>query len=461
MALTQDERISISKKIVQIPLQNAASDTISAQIGEQKAKAQKEDDANKTLQDDVTSLINGYQLEMARADGNGRNELLEQDMIDGANRKLQNFFFPNDPQTPTPSIPDGVWKYFIPFAYNKAIGKSYLETYSIVTKESDLITAVSNAIAVVESFSNITRSTGQSCNAGGTCSLPLYTTQATCENATPTPGVWTPSGSDIIDNDPAMQAAGTALINAIQAWEDFINGTFAIVVTTDTDPTRSAQNIASKADITNSLSVINAWQALTTYNTAHGQTTCSGFNSYNVNLLGPVKFRAAELNLIKDEIVARTSFVATRIGELSANLGTVVQNMADGSLTTATGFYGRRMRIINTRLNAMGGSLTKLKGLERGQDAQEQAKDSNDNTAQVYQSVMTCSAFRAPSTGNATIHLLDGSGFSAGNTVYVCAENQEEIQTTILSVSGNTVFLADKIPQKYRQNEFARLYKVL
>ena len=76
MALTQDERLSISKKIVQIPLQNAASDTITAQLDTEKTKAQKEDNANKTLMDDITVLINGYQLELERYDGNGRNQLL-------------------------------------------------------------------------------------------------------------------------------------------------------------------------------------------------------------------------------------------------------------------------------------------------------------------------------------------------------------------------------------------------
>lgn len=461
MALTQDERISISKKIVQIPLQNAASDTISGQIGEQKAKAQKEDNANKKLQDDVTVLIDGYQSEYSRSDGNGRNNLTEQDMSDSANRIIRNLFFPNDPQTPTPALADGVWKYFVPYAGNKVLGKTYAEAYTPVTKEADLLLAVSNAIAVVEAFSNITRSTGQSCNAGGSCSLPMYTTQATCEAATPTPGVWTPSGTDIIANDPAMQAAGAAVIAAIQAWEDFINATYLLIVSTDINATRSAQNNASRSDITNSLSIINAWQAQTTYNTATGQTTCSGFNSYNFNLLGPVKFRSNELNTIKAEVTARTAFVNTRTFELNTNLGTVTQNLTTGDIISATGFYGQRMRIINTRLNAIGGSLTKLKGLERGQGAQQQAKNSNDNTALVYASVMICSAFRAPSTGSATIHLLNGTGFNAGDAVYISADNQDEISTTILSVSGNTIFLADKIPQKYRQNESARMYKLL
>lgn len=455
--LTQDERLSISKKIVQIPQQNAASDTITGQLNTEKLKAEKEDNANKTLMDDITVYINGYQQELERYDGNGRNQLLEQDMHDAADRKLSNFFFPNNPQVPLPSIPDGVWKNFVPFAYTKALGKTYLEAYPVVQKEQDLINAINSAILVVEAFSNITRSTGQSCNATGTCSIPMHLTQAAC---TLGGGVWTP-GPDFIGSDAAMQAAGTALINAIQAWETFINATFAIVVTTDVEPTRSAQNIASKADITNAVAVIDAWQALATYNTSHGQTTCAGFNAYNFNLLGPVKFRAAELLTIKNEITARQLFITARMSELNTNLGTVVQNLSTGDLTTATGFYGNRMRVINTRLNAMGGSLSKLKGFERGQSAQQQAKNSNDNTALVYASVMLCSGFRAPATGSSTIHVLNGAGFSIGNTVYVAAENQEEIQTTIVNVQGNTIFLADSIPQKYRQNEFARLYKIL
>lgn len=461
MALTQDERLAISKKIVAIPLQNAQADKTSAQIDVEKQKALKEDNANKKLLDDVNVFVHGYQFEIERYDGNGRNQLVEQDLQDAAVRKLQNFFFPNDPQTPLPSLPDGIWKNFVVFSGSKALGKTYTETYTTIQKEQDLINDVNAKIAVVESFTNITRSTGQSCNISGTCDLgPSYTTQAACEAATPTPGVWTP-GPDLIASDAAMQTAGSDLIAAIQAWETFMNGTFGIVVTTDTDGTRSAQNTASKADITNAISVIDTWQAIASYDTTHGQTTCAGFNSYNVALLDPTKFRAAELQPVKNEITARQAFITARMGELNTNLGTVVQNMADGSITSATGFYGQRMRIIDTRLNAMGGSLSKLKSMEKGQAAQQESKNSNNNAALVYTSVMTATAFRAPATGTNTIHVLSAAGFSIGNSVYVAAENQAEIATTITNISGNAITLATTIPQKYRQNEFARLYKVL
>jgi hypothetical protein len=457
MPLSQADRIAISKKIISIPLQNAASDTITAQIDVEKQKAQKEDDANKTLMNDVSVYVNGYQSELQRYDGNGRTQLLEQDLLDSANRTLRNNFFPNDPQTPLPSVADGVWKNFIVFSGNAALGKNYAETYTIVTKEQDLINDINAKIAVVEAFSNITRSTGQSCAATGTCSLPIYTTQPTCVSHS---GIWT-AGPDFIGTDAAMQTAATNLITAIQTWETFILGTDATVMTTDTDATRSPQNLASRADIANSVSIINTWQARPSFDTTHGQTTCSGFNSYNVNLLAATKFRAAELAAIKNEITARQIFITTRMSQLNTNLGTIVQDMSNGNFTTVTGFYGQRVRIIDTRLNAMGGSLSKLQGLIRGQNAQAQAKISNDNTALVYTSVMVASAFKAPATDNPTIHVLSSVGFSVSDAVYVTAENKDEIATTIVSISGNAITLAASIPQTYRQNEFARLYKVL
>jgi len=460
MALTLEERLAISKKIVSIPLQNAAADGTSAQIDIAKQKAKKEDDANKTLMDNITVFINSYQSEFQRYDGNGRSVLLESDMTEAADRKLKNFFFPNDPQTPLPSVPDGVWKVFVAFSNSAAIGKTYTEGYTVVTKEQDLINTVNAKISVVEALSNITRSTGQSCNASGVCDLPAYTTQATCEAASPVPGVWTP-GPDVIASDSPMVTAGVDLKNAILAWESFINATFAIVVTTDVDPTRSAQNVASKADITNTISIIDTWQARLDYDTAHGQTTCSGFNSYNVALLQPTKFRAVELGLIKTEIIARQAFITARMGQLNTNFGSITQNMATGEITAATGFYGNRFRIIDMRLNAMGGSLSKLKGLERGQDAQEQSKKSNDNASAAYASVMLATGFRAPAIGTTTIHVLNGAGFAASDAVYIAAENQQEIATTIVSVSVNTIVLSTVIPQKYRQNEFARIYKLL
>lgn len=457
MALTQEERIAISKKIIEIPLQNASADKIKAQIEAAKAEAYKEDNGNKNLINNFTPLINSYQSEIERYDGNGRTQLVEQDFIDSVNKKLRNPFFPNDNSISLPSISDGVWKNFSCFSGNKAIGRDYNETYSVVTKEQGLIDDINAKILIVEAFSNIKRSSGQKCAATGTCSLPQYTTQSTCVGGG---GVWTP-GPDSIVTDNDMQTAGTNLKNAIQAWESFLNSTDALVPTTDTNPTRSAQNIASKQDIADSIVIIDTWQGLNDYDTSHGQTTCVGFNSYDVSLLGPTKFRAVELQAIKDEITARQSFVGARIGQITTNLGFIVQDMSSGDVSSSSGFYGQRFRFIDMRLNLMAGSLSKAISLEQGQGAQDQLKKSNENAGLAYSSIVVATAFRAPALGTKTIHVMDITGFNVSDNVYVVAEEQQEIATTISNIQGNTVFLTNLIPQKYRQDNGARLYKVL
>lgn len=458
MALSQDDRIAISKKLVDIPKENAAALDNKAKLDEAQVKAQKQDDANKTLMDDKTVLINGYQNEIKRLDGNDRTEVLEQDVIDSAVNKFQNFFAPNDIATSLPSIPDGIWKNFIPFSGSKAIGKKYNETYDTIQKEGDIISTINGYITTMEAYVDIERSTGQKCNGGsGSCSLPIYLTELDCNN---NGGTWT-VGPDIISNDATLQALAASIITEINNWKTFIQTTQGFIVTTDTDVTRQNQNNVAIADITNALSVINNWLGLATFDTAHGQTTCAGFYAYNVNLLSSTKFRASELNTLKAEITARLSFITTRITELNTNLGGVVQNFTDGSITSFSGLYGSRFNIINLRLNLMNGSARKVEGLKLGKKAQDEAISSNNSAQAVYSDVMKVSLFRAPSLGTNTIHIKDATGFSISDTVYVVSDTQTEIQTVINSISGSMIILADNIPAKYRQNENARLYKVI
>jgi hypothetical protein len=438
------------------------SDKISGQLEEAKVAAEKEDNSNKQLMDDLTPIINLYQQELERYDGNGRNQLIEQDMIDSAKHILQNPFFPNDTTVPLPNIPDGVWKNFPAFSGNKAIGKQYNETYTSVTKEQDLMDAIAAAITAVEAFSDATRSSGDECNEGGTCDLPQYDNQTDCVNGG---GVWTP-GPDIIGPSAAMAAAGTDLVNAVQAWEDFLNGTDAVIPTPaqDGDTARQAQNTVSKDDIANAISVIDTWQALQDYDTTTSTpTTCASFNTFPASSFDPSKFRADELAPLQAEMAARATFITTRIGELVSDtyLGSITQDFGAGDINDATGLYGRRFRVIDMRLNLMGGSLNKVFAAENGQKAQEEAKKSNANASAAYTSVVTATQFRAPGAGNNNIHVLDASGFSVSDSVYVIAEKQQEIAATITGIDGNRVTLDATVPEKYRETDLARLYKVL
>lgn len=457
MALSQEDRVAISKKLVDIPKEDATSADNKSKLQESKVKAQKQDDANKNLMDAKTVLINGYQNELKRIDGLDKTEILEQDVINSAQMVLGNFFSPNQTNVPTPALPQGVWKNFIPYSGNKAIGKKYDETNTVIQKEQDIIAAINALITTMESYASIGRSTGQYCNAGGSCSIPIHLTQIACTGAG---GVWT-VGPDVISNNPAIQATATSLITEVNNWKAFLQATTPVIITTDTDTGRQTQNNTSIADVANAIAQIDIWLAYATFNTSHGQTTCAGFNSYNVNLLPATKFRVGELSVLKNEITARTAFIPTRVSQLNTNLGSVVQDLSTGNITSSSGFYGDRMSILNLRLNLMNGSLRKVEGLKLGEKAQDEAVNSNANATSVYGSVMKVSAFRAPATGIATIHVKDATGFSVSNSVYVISDTQAEIPATIVAISGNAITLSVNIPSKYRQNENARIYKEL
>jgi len=471
MALSQNDRITLSKKVTLIPVQDATADQIKDILEEGKQKAEDEDNANKGLLDSKTALVNPYQKELSKYDSNDRTELVEQDIIDGAEKKFQNFFFANDPQTPLPSSPDGVWKNFAPSGYSKAIGKNYLEVFpGTVVKEQDKIDAVNSAISSVEAITDNIRSSGQECNEDdtGTCSLPAYTDQISCETATPTPGIWTPNGGlDIYSPNAAVSSALSALQTAINDWKSFVNSTKTLIQAenvADTNAGRQTQNNTAISDIDNLVSVVDAWDALqdfdtsTTLPTGSGGAGCALFDAMVPGDFDPSKLRSIELQEIKDEITARQSFISTRISEITTNLGSISQG-ADGRITSASGFYGDRFRLLDVRLNLMAGSLNKLKAIENGQKAQDEQKASNENANVSYSSAIKVSLFRAPASGGPIIHLKDASDFNPGDSVFVMADSQEEISTSIISKDGDAVTLADSIPKKYRENDGARLYK--
>jgi len=473
MALSQADRIALSKKITGIPRQDATADEIKEILEGGKQKAIDEDNANKNLMEGKTALVNPYQKELSSYDANERTELVEQDVVEGAEKKFQNFFFANDPQTALPSTPDGVWKNFPPSSFSKAIGKNYLEVFpSVVTKEQDKIDTLNTAISAVEAISDPIRSSGQECgeDTSGTCLgdiPPGATDEATCLlNG----GAWTPNpspGPDVYSPSTAAQDALTDLQTAIDDWKAFVNSTKILIQdenTVDSDGGRQTQNNASISDIDNLISIIDTWDALQDFDTATSLPSgtagsgCAAFNAMTFVDFDPSKLRSPELQLIKDEITARQAFIPTRISEIEANLGSVTQ-AADGKITAATGFYGDRFRIIDLRLNLMAGSLNKVKAADAGQKAQDELKASNANATLIYSSVIKVSLFRAPASGTKVIHLKDASDFNPGDNVFIIADSQEEISTSVVSKNGNAVTLADVIPKKYRENDAARMYK--
>lgn len=457
MALSQADRIAISKKIVTIPLENALIDQTKGQLEMGRAENQLKDDLNKNIFEKPNTLVNAYQLELNQIDGNIRTEISEQDFLDSASKKLRNPFFPNDPLTPTPSLPDGVWKNLIPFSWGHAKGRNYTETYTTMDGEDQLLSSLSSLIVQLETYNAAQRSTLLVCSSGGVCSLPQYTTQTQC---TSNGGTWSIATS--LDPDPTLTQISNDIVTKVNLWKTRLTTMKSSVPSAlvDPDPTRQAQNQAAIVDIDNATPIIDTWLAYP--NSVSSSTSdCSSFNASTPDSFGPSKFRSYELQVLKDEIAARGLFKDTRKSQLNTNLGHINQDLTTGSVIDSSGFYGSRFRLINLRLHLMSGTLNALISSERGLNIQDQAKSFNQDAENAYSDQVLVSIFTAPASGTNTIHVKSASGFSVADNIYVVSNTQDELSGTITAISGTKITLSINIPSKYRQDDFARLYKVL
>ena len=467
--LSKEDRIQISKKVLDITLEDKIADGLIDQFDVEFVKNKKKDDANKNLMNTYTPLINGYQDELKYLDGNVRTELVEQDLIDSAKKEEENSFYPTDPLINYPSLPDNIWAFFPPFSQTKAIGKDFDEQYpSTIRTEQEIIDDIQAAITSLEGEITSHRLTGLICEiAEGFCSDNQYTDQASCELAGET---WTPPGfgADTYSPHPTVVPTMTNLIAYVNEWKTILNNEKAAVVTFDEDATRQGQNDAQIADIDISIPIIDTWLAYDTFDTTtslpsgSGGSACDDFNDMDENEFEDVKMTAAIVAPLKAELLARETFIATRQTQLETNLGGVTQDyVTNGEIQATEGFYGQRMLAIDSRLNLMKGTLNALQNVDRAKDAQNQSKKSNANTASLYSTVMHVSRAVAPGLDTNFINIEDSSGFSVGDVVYIMANDQQELQGSVVNVYERRLELSFKVPKKYTTLNQTRVYKCL
>jgi hypothetical protein len=440
MALTQPQRIEISKKVISIPKEIETANTAkSILVDKELPKAVNLDNGNKSIIDQRKPVIDGYQAELSMLDGNGRSVLTEQNYVDAANRVIGNFFFYNQLSVSTPSVPTGQWIYLNPLLLGFGIGKNYDEVFPVVQKEQDLINAFNSSVAAFEAFHPMERCTGQNA----------------IENPTPPP-------ADLIDEYPDVQDALSSLVLAVNSYNSFLTSQSSAIYTSDYDLSRQIQATSAKNYINNTIKPeINTWLGYNNFNNAHGQITEAGFYAYDTSLLQPTKGNPIQLNILKQAIVNRKTFIDTiRIPQLTLHLGSVVQNINTGEIISQSGLYGERMTAIIMRINSIIGSLTKVEAIKRGLGAQNNIIEANEISSTGYDLLITVSKFKAPASNTNVIHVQDTSGFSVGDSVFVCGDNQSELSGTVIAVNGTRIDLDFQVPQKYTALNSSRIYKV-
>ena len=467
MALTKQDRIELSLKLAGAAEEKSAVDKTIAIVDQAKIRAEAKDSPNKTLLDERTALINPYQNELKLLDGITRTELTESIVLNSAKRVLGNSFFPNQTSVPLPSIPAGVWLYFVPFSRTHAIGKNNLEAYTATggRGEQTVIAEINAKITLIEAKIIATRATGKKGQTTGTCvgATPpgSGTTQALC---VANGGVWT-SGPDAFVADTVTQGLLTDLKTLVQEWEDTLNSEKSIISSmTDTNSTRKTQNLSAISDINNSLVLINNWQAVQDYDTTTAlPSTIAAFNALTQSYFQQTKMQPTTLQNLKNELTARSSYVTTRVGQVSGSnyLGSITQDMTTGSITATQGLYGERMLFINMRINAVGGTLSEVVGFSISKSSQNEIKQSVDLASQGIGLVMKATKAAAPGIDTKYMNFENLSGFSAGDRVYLVADDQEELSGSIEEVTGNRAKLTFPVSKKYTTSNNTRIYKLL
>ena len=470
MSLNKQDRIELSAKLSGAAEEKSAVDKTIEVVDQARLKAEAKDSPNKKLVDEKTALINPYQNELKLLDGIVRTELTESVLLDSAKRVLGNSFFPNKPSTPLPSIPGGVWLNFSPFSRTHAIGKTSLEVYESTgnrierntTTNIDIITDITNKILSIEAKVIATRATGKKGQTTGSCNPPASgTTQSECiANG----GTWTP-GPDVFVPDTEVQGFLSDLKTLVEEWKNILNNQKSIINSiSDSNSVRKTQNLAALTDINNSLTVINNWQAVQDYDTTTAlPSTIAAFNALTESYFQQTKMQPTTLQNLKNELTARSAYVITRKDQLSGSsyLGSIIQDMSTGSITTIQGLYGERMLFIDMRINAVGGTLSEVVGFSMSKTSQNEIKKSIEIATQGIGLIMKATKAVAPGIDTKYMNFENLSGFSVGDRVYLVADDQEELSGSIEEISGNRAKLTFSVPKKYTTSNNTRIYKLL
>lgn len=455
MSLIKADRLSFSLQIVSADDQIKAFVIAKGQVTTELAKLQALDDGNKNLFDPINVRTNKYQQEYTALDGLTRTTFAETNIQDSATMKLGNYFYPNDVNVVVPSLSGthNVWTKPKPFALTYAIGKNYTEQQPVVQKEGDLITACQALITTSLAMQAIETASGLTLQATGSCSNPVHLTQSSCVLGG---GVWTPGPNILIPSTVAIQLK-TDLVAAVNALKTFLQTEVGYIVTDDKDAVIQGQNDTAISNInTVAIAALNTWLAYVDFNSTG--VNAGNYNSFNAATLAPTKLSVVQINALKTALNNRSSFITTRLGQLATTVGTISQSLTDGSVTSS-GIYGKRYAFLILRLDLLNGSLSKLISLKNAITAQDAIIASIKSNKATYMTVIPTSALAAPGNDTNMVQLVDASFLSPGDTVYVMAESQEELQRAIKSINGNVVTLNDIVPAKYKTTDKLRLYK--
>jgi len=188
-----------------------------------------------------------------------------------------------------------------------------------------------------------------------------------------------------------------------------------------------AQITAAKSAITTARTAYSTWFAL-------ADTGASG------------KFVDTSLNNLATAYNARNSGIATRVGQITAGLGSVSQD-AEG-VFSGGGNYLQRYKCLGFLINTANGPIYQANGLKAAKTNFEDKVKSTADKLATFSNLVRYGAGTKDPVGSTLI--IDGaSQFAPSDAVILTANDLASIECTIVSISGNSVVLSATIPKAY------------
>jgi len=471
MPLNPTDRRIISKTIVEAELRKAEIDLAIASLQAALVDAQAKDDANKNIIDN--NNLQGLLAEYGLLSGNLKVSLTPSELEDAiqASASLSqstgsntsgNLFYPNNPLVSPPSV----WTKLVPYAAVLSGNQFSGSAVTPVTGEiSQLNTLISTITSLITDYFPVERGTGERASEGGTCSLisnpPILgsgipvvgaITNATC---TAGGGVWS-AGSDSVFAAPDIVARETIITNAITALDTYLNNYAALDYTNAPEPPTAVSNAAAAASVTTLKNAIATWLAAPVP-TPSLAVTAAAFYALNPNNRFTGDLFTGTLGTLLVALQTRLALISPRATQLLNALGTLTQNLSTGAVS-GSGYLLSRYLYVNLRVGLMGGSVIALNGINRAIQGQNDLKAAIDSEKLVYQTLMDCSALVAPANGTQYLSVRDATGFTAGQTVTLIADQMPEALLTIDQIVGNRIRFTTETPKFYFTDQFARIF---
>lgn len=503
MNFSDDDKKTITRRMLNIELENVGYSTSINTFGKQKELLAKVDASNANLYNNYNSQAENYEDEARAIDGKIPLRYNASDIAESGQTGFNSIFFPNS-GTPLyarliPLIHDGIYT-------NSAIRGRFATTGNDTDFEKINVsspTALQGLIETINTFKagfsygmstdtysgtipagnvtnvSLTKATGgtpsvndwviaYSGSNGGiykvtsvTGSPPSITVKV--DSLMPSPGAIigpTLSNSFSGFNNSQRQSLSGGLLQGvlnaftvyisqrIQDWENKLTTELTkLSNNTDRRQTQLNQIDLAKKDINNALSIINTWQALPD----------TGING---------KYVDSEINVVSTELSDRSTFISNRITQIETALGTnfndcLSQNGEEFSAVDMTNVYYKRYSWINLRINRSSGSLRRYYMSDEARKSVQNLKNQNDIASNEYFAFFDTKRITFAGEGDLFVTLSNNDNLIPGDIIFVTSDNNPVLQFAVVDLMGtNQVKLDKPIPSSFLQDENLRLFKV-